>query len=370
MARGAFAVTLPLGWLVVAAGVAVAAETTKTPADSLSTGAIRIRADIDGLSRLVIRGNTLHWFHASRAAPGRGEGGDFPTYVNGAPWYPEWPQPDRNRDANCSSSVYVDLVPPLPASAVDVGLLIHRARGNVRLAQQPYVQNGYTLIVDFDDRAPTASDWYDVTIAWPAGEIARALGPPNTVELQIGLIDVDLPADTSVSVDLSPEALGFAGAAVVSPHSVPVGLKCSITEAPAVRLDAVLQALKKQGNARLRASRRVFVAPGAGSLVEVEPRKVGDTKTVFRAEVMAVDSRTRSIWLKTSALAAWCRQLPSGEQSRYATPWGVGPRSDLMATFTLPAGHTAFWLLRRTPGPLGYAETVAFVTATIVGGDE
>src|SRR5512136_271110 len=68
---------------------------------------IEIRADIDGRSQLILRGNTAQWHHFDAAAPGRQLFTNFPTTINGVDWYPIWPdKPDaENRECYCFSDV-------------------------------------------------------------------------------------------------------------------------------------------------------------------------------------------------------------------------------------------------------------------------
>ncbi|MCP3914703.1 MAG: hypothetical protein GY711_03985 [bacterium] len=65
-----------------------------------------IRAEIDGLSQLILDDDTAQWHHISFAAPGRHfcDSGDpiEPTILGGVEWFPVWPDvPDcENRDCN------------------------------------------------------------------------------------------------------------------------------------------------------------------------------------------------------------------------------------------------------------------------------
>ena len=56
---------------------------------------VRIRACIDGRSRLILDDDTARWQHFDFAAPGRNEcnlGVPIePTFVSGVEWWPQWP---------------------------------------------------------------------------------------------------------------------------------------------------------------------------------------------------------------------------------------------------------------------------------------
>jgi heat shock protein HslJ len=138
-------------------------ETTVTPTPVPLT--LSIRARIDGLSRLIIQENTVHWLHVSAAAPGRWT--SAPTYINEVAWNPVWPDvPDsENRDCNCSSSSYQGI--PAIAKYPPITLEVIQARGKVAIVQQPSQSNDYTLIVEFDDFTPPdtyGDDWYEIKL--------------------------------------------------------------------------------------------------------------------------------------------------------------------------------------------------------------
>jgi hypothetical protein len=126
---------------------------------------LSVRARIDGLSRLIIQGNTVHWYHITAAAPGRWIPAS--TYVNRVEWNPDWPDvPDSgNRDCGCSSSSYQG-IPPI-AEYPPIILEIIQARGTVAIIQQPSQSNDYTLIVEFDDLTPPdtyGDEWYEIEL--------------------------------------------------------------------------------------------------------------------------------------------------------------------------------------------------------------
>ena len=143
-------------------------RTTVTPTPIPLT--LSIRARIDGLSRLIIQENTVHWFHVSAAAPGRWI--PAPTFINEVAWNPDWPDvPDsQNRDCGCSSSSYQGI--PSIARYPPIILEIIQARGKVAIVQQPSQSNDYTLIVEFDDFTPPdtyGDEWYEIKLKATGG---------------------------------------------------------------------------------------------------------------------------------------------------------------------------------------------------------
>ena len=129
---------------------------------------ITVEAWIDGRSQLTIRGNTAQWHHFDFTAPGR-EGGNFPTIINEASWFPTWPDvPDgANVDCDCDSSVFTNVIPALGLVDQTVALNIIQARDSVTIIQQPAAANNYELIVEFDDNSFGGADWYIIVLGTP-----------------------------------------------------------------------------------------------------------------------------------------------------------------------------------------------------------
>lgn len=149
-----------------------------SPADP-NTGIVytlRIRAFIDGRSQLIIQGNTAYWHHDDGAAPGRHRsipGGNAPTTLNSAAWYPVWPGDPANhppanpvnnevRDCDCDSINQYKGVPVLAATPQTVEWFGIQAREDVVILQQPAANNDYTLIVEFDDNLTPGPTWYEI----------------------------------------------------------------------------------------------------------------------------------------------------------------------------------------------------------------
>lgn len=130
---------------------------------------LRIKAHVDGLSRLILQGDTARWHHFSYAAPGRHFFVDEPTIFSGVEWYPTWPDvPDaENRDCECYSSVFDDVRPALPPTAFTVDLRLIRSREATTVVQQPTASNDFTTVIEFDDVNSLGPAWYIVEFDVP-----------------------------------------------------------------------------------------------------------------------------------------------------------------------------------------------------------
>ena len=128
---------------------------------------LNIRAYIDGLSNLVIVGNSVYWNHLVYVVPGREGASNEPTYINGTAWLPIWPDlpNEDNADCNCRSSTYAG-IPTLASEDQVVLLTIITARNTVSIIQQPNVANHYTLIIQFDDRPQYFANWYEINLTY------------------------------------------------------------------------------------------------------------------------------------------------------------------------------------------------------------
>lgn len=118
-----------------------------------------VQADIDGHSQLTISGRSARWFHIDFAAPGRHNGQNNPTIINGIKWFPGWPQPGENRDCHCHSSTFRNVRPRVPLQADGFSVEAVSCRDSCSASYSDGV-----LVIDFNDD-PSASDaWYTVRI--------------------------------------------------------------------------------------------------------------------------------------------------------------------------------------------------------------
>jgi hypothetical protein len=130
---------------------------------------LKVRAFVDGRSRLVIRGDKVYWHHMDFAAPGRHIDAEVPqpTYLNNVRWMPNWPDmPDlENRNCACGSSSYAG-APILAGHDQSVYLAVSQGRDKVAVLQNPAAINDYTLIVEFDDNEQPGPAWYEVNLIY------------------------------------------------------------------------------------------------------------------------------------------------------------------------------------------------------------
>lgn len=136
------------------------------------TPTLTVRAYVDGRSHLIIQGNIVHWHHLDFVAPGRHQGADEPTALNGKAWLPTWPDvPDpENGDCDCDSSSFAG-IPPLADQSQTVALDLIAARDQVTIIQQPDQSNGFTLIVEFNDNDLGNPDWYEIGLTYVMGAV-------------------------------------------------------------------------------------------------------------------------------------------------------------------------------------------------------
>jgi hypothetical protein len=126
---------------------------------------LHVRAYIDGVSHLIVKGDTVTWHHMEFDAPGRWDGHNDPTYINETEWYPSWPDlpTASNINCNCDSSTLSGIFPALPAEEQIVTVNLNQGY-MVSIVQQPKASNEYTLIIEFNDAAPGGASWYDIVV--------------------------------------------------------------------------------------------------------------------------------------------------------------------------------------------------------------
>lgn len=153
-------------FLILFATIWVAACSNNSNPTTVPT-ILKIRAYIDGRSRLVLKGDAIYWRHLDFDAPGRWELGEAsqPTYLNQEGWHPTWPDiPDTTNDSSsCVSSTYLG-IPKLATTNQRVWLDIVQARERIFVVQQPNADNNFTLIIEFDDNYSDGADWYEVNL--------------------------------------------------------------------------------------------------------------------------------------------------------------------------------------------------------------
>jgi beta-lactam-binding protein with PASTA domain len=136
-----------------------------------------VQAWIDGKDVLVLQDTAVYWEHLASAAVGRHGGNNYPTTVsawldgnqtmNHVQWTPQWPEePPAEIRYAATSDAFGDLVPPLPVHSDILSVTVVKVSGRdtIRVVESPSAENGGLLAVEFDDTAPSGTDWYTVRI--------------------------------------------------------------------------------------------------------------------------------------------------------------------------------------------------------------
>ena len=126
----------------------------------------RFRACIDGSDWVHIRSNEVWYVHRNFQYPGIHTDCPpecRPTYINGQPWYPVWPDDSGYDDyGQRSLNTYSDLHPPMYRIS---SLTVLEARGSVSIVQYPSSENDYTTILLLDDDPQGGASIYEFQLA-------------------------------------------------------------------------------------------------------------------------------------------------------------------------------------------------------------
>ncbi len=74
--------------------------------------AVVIEALIDGPSELRVKKDGIYWINGTNAKPGRHEGHEEPTYVDGKSWRPNWKEARQDRGVDRTATKSVDGIDP------------------------------------------------------------------------------------------------------------------------------------------------------------------------------------------------------------------------------------------------------------------
>jgi len=154
--------------------------------ESVIEGQVHVRIHIDGRSWVVLRGDELWLVHYDFAAPGRHEGANHPTVVDGEEWIPEWPfgpPPDEGRDCGGCETIdrfYLDQQLPTEGEMV-VELDVLESRGSTTLVLEPTPAADNAVAVQLNDNPPSGSVWYEVIVHWAACE------PPEPISATLAI---------------------------------------------------------------------------------------------------------------------------------------------------------------------------------------
>jgi hypothetical protein len=127
--------------------------------------ALVIEALVDGPSELRVNRTGLYWINRRNAKPGKHEGRNEPTYINGATWQPLWKHPDKERGDDRSDPY--DFAKPLDPSRLDFKLLAvgrHRDSGQIEKRSPIQVQmlgQELSIVIPDPERGPR---WYKFSL--------------------------------------------------------------------------------------------------------------------------------------------------------------------------------------------------------------
>jgi len=147
-------VTLGLtGGQEVVSIVAVSARPVAgTSASINATRHIDIRLKMDGKDLLMVRGGKMWIEHKEWTKP-------KDITLNGRRWKPVW--------TGDKSDEFIDFVPPLGAfDGAPIEVKKVKGRGSISMKQSPTVENGQTLIVEFNDATESGAAEYEARITW------------------------------------------------------------------------------------------------------------------------------------------------------------------------------------------------------------
>jgi hypothetical protein len=120
---------------------------------------LRIRASVDGHSKLIIRPGGLFWINESGDRPAATGTLLIPNSLSETQWNVTWPSTPQTVPEPSGTNrlpIFMGLGP--------IVVLQKSGRGGISISQQPNFMNRSTLIVDFDDCAFAGADFYDLTL--------------------------------------------------------------------------------------------------------------------------------------------------------------------------------------------------------------
>lgn len=91
--------------LIALACVLAPARGQEKDKPSTGPGEITVQAYVDGSSAIHLSLQGLYWTNGGNAKPGKLDGNNFATYINGKAWFPKWGRNDNDRGKD-RSDVY------------------------------------------------------------------------------------------------------------------------------------------------------------------------------------------------------------------------------------------------------------------------
>lgn len=115
---------------------------------------------IDGPSELRVKKDGIYWINGGNAKPGRHDGQEEPTYVNGKSWRPNWRESEKDRGVDRSATKSVDGIDPAKTEFKLV--MVGFARDSVGIEKRDQIQitrKGDELSIVIPD-SQSGSRWY------------------------------------------------------------------------------------------------------------------------------------------------------------------------------------------------------------------
>jgi len=119
---------------------------------------VRIRAWIDGRSKLVLTRNSARWFHYAGMPPGLAGGKNEPTFLESFAWKPRWAKKERTYGGETPSAP-LRLKWPYPGDDAEVSLEVEKSCGNARLLDE-----GKGKIVILFQNTQSRPGWFQVVL--------------------------------------------------------------------------------------------------------------------------------------------------------------------------------------------------------------
>lgn len=129
-------------------------------ADTKGPQTFVIETLIDGPSELRVKKDGIYWINGGNAKPGRHDGQEEPTYVNGKSWRPNWRESEKDRGVDRSASKSLDGVDPAKTEFKLV--MVGFARDSVGIEKRDQIQitrKGDELSIVIPD-SQSGSRWY------------------------------------------------------------------------------------------------------------------------------------------------------------------------------------------------------------------
>lgn len=129
-------------------------------AESKDNKAVVIETLIDGPSELRVKKDGIYWINGGNAKPGRHDGQEEPTYVNGKSWRPNWRESEKDRGVDRSATKSVDGLNPTKTEFKLV--MVGFARDSAGIEKRDQIQitrKGAELSIIIPD-SQSGSRWY------------------------------------------------------------------------------------------------------------------------------------------------------------------------------------------------------------------